>query len=162
MFRIVKKWILDVVNWFWAQSCPEWTDAQVKEFFDQFSNHFELANYLAANKFTWNSDGMNILPVHALDTYERPSQLLARKFGNCTGYLRLFSEFIKYKRCADSMEEYLMHNGEIGSWHAIIVIQSNGIVYYQSNMNVNIMDKPLNELFPQYRIRELTDFWKRS
>ncbi len=157
-----KKILVSIVNYFWDLFYPEWSDAEVNAFFDKFSNHFELSNYLIANNYEWLSDGLNILPIHALDTFERPGQVLARGGANCGGWLRFFSTFIKYKRCADRLEECLLHNGQIGAWHYVSLIQDRGITYIQSNMSVNILDRPLLELYrDKYKKMELMDTWEK-
>lgn len=157
-----KKILVSIVNYFWNLFYPEWSDTEVKTFFDKFNNAFELSNYLIANGFKWQSDGLNLLPLPALDTFERPGQVLARGGANCSGYMALFSSFIKYKRCADRLEECLLHNGPIGAWHYVGLIQDCGITYIQSNMSVTILDKPLLELYKdKYKNMEMIAVWEK-
>ena len=103
---MIKKLWLSIVNAFWNFFYEELSDAQVHEFYDKFSNYFELAQYLQANGFEWKSDSMNLLPIYKLDSFERPNQVLARRWANCSGYMRLFSDFIRYKRCADKVRAF--------------------------------------------------------
>ena len=159
---MIKKIMLKIVNWFWNIIYPEWSLTQVKEFYDKFSNYFELSAYLLANGFTYNADGMNILPIYRLDTFARPSQVLARKFGNCSDYMRLFSEFIRYKICADEFEELFLHNGEIGNWHYILKINDRNITYLQSNMHVGLATtEAWNEYKIEYKHIDIIDSWQR-
>lgn len=154
--------IKKLIRWFWNLIYGELDEVEVKQFFDRFANVFELSNYLMANGYEWRSDGENILPYYKFDGFERPGQVLARKWANCSGWLRLYSEFIRYKRCADRLEECLLHNGTIGAWHYVMLIQDCGITYIQSNMSVNILDKPLLELYKgKYSKMELMDTWEK-
>lgn len=153
---------LNIVNWFWNIFYPEWTEAEVYAFYDQFSNYFELALYLQVNKFTYKPDGMNLLPIYRIDTFARPSQVLARKFYNCSDMERLFSEFIRYKRCADSFEEILLHNGEIGNWHYILIINDRGKQYIQSNIFVNpLTPEQIAEYKSEYKHWDVIDQWQK-
>jgi hypothetical protein len=154
--------IKKIIRWFWNLIYGELDDAEVKAFYDKFANVFELSNYLMANGYEWASDGTNTLPYYKFDDFSRPGQVIARRFGNCSDFLRLFSEFVKYKRCADRLEECLLHNGPIGAWHYVSLIQDRGITYIQSNMSVNILDKPLLELYKgKYSKMELIDTWEK-
>ena len=153
---------LKIINIFWNLIYPEWSDKQVHEFYDQFSNYFELAAYLQANKFQYKPDGMNLLPIYRIDTFARPNQVLARKFYNCSDMLRIFSEFIKYKRCADSFEEIFLHNGEIGNWHYIMIINDRGRQYIQSNIFINpLTSEQIAEYKNEYKHWEIIDKWQR-
>jgi len=159
---MIKKLWLSIVNAFWNFFYEELSDAQVHELYDKFSNYFELAQYLQANGFEWKSDSMNLLPIYKLDSFERPNQVLARRWANCSGYMRLFSDFIRYKRCADKVEECLLHNGAIGEYHYVCMIQDRGVVYLQSNMGVSVLDKPLLEYYKgKYHFQELIDVWTK-
>jgi len=159
---MLKRIWLKIVNIFWNLIYPEWTDKQVYEFYDQFSNYFEFAAYLQASKFQYKPDGMNILPIYRIDTFARPNQVLARKFYNCSDTMRLFSEFIKYKKCADSFEEIFLHNGEIGNWHYIMLISDQGRSYIQSNIFVNLaMPEQIVEYKKEYKHWDVIDKWQR-
>ena len=86
------KWL---INKYWNWRYPEWTRGQVKELFKSFNgNMWALQEYLRNNGFKWGSDGLNI--SRYTDTFARPEQVLARKFGNCGDYMRLYEEFIKF------------------------------------------------------------------
>jgi hypothetical protein len=159
---MIKKIWLYIVNTWWNFFYEELSEAQVHEFYDKFSNYFELSAYLKANGYEWGSDGMNILPYYKADSFERPGQVLARKFANCSGWMRMFSSFIRYKKCADKVEECLLHNGAIGDYHYVCMIQDRGVVYLQSNMNVSVLDKPLLEYYKdKYHFQELIDTWEK-
>lgn len=154
---------LNIVNWFWNIFYPEWTEAEVHAFYDKFSNYFELALYLQVNKFAYKPDGMNLLPIYRIDTFARPSQVLARKFYNCGDACRLFSEFTKYKKCADSFEEIFLHNGEIGNWHYIMLISDRGQQYVQSNIFVNaVTPEQIAEYKNEYKHWEIIDKWEKG
>jgi len=159
---MVKKIMLWIVNTFWNFIYPEWTDAEVKAFYDKFSNYFELALYLQTYGFKYKPDGMNVLPIHRLDTFARPSQVLARKMYNCSDAMRLISEFIRYKKCADSIEEIFLYNGEIGNWHYIMIISDRGKQYIQSNIFVNALTpESMAEYKNDYKHWDVIDTWQR-
>lgn len=159
---MIKKIWLTIVNFYWSIRYPEWTDVQVKALFDSLNDHYDLVLYLKNNSFVWNSDGMNF--SKEMDTFERPSQVLARKFANCSGFLRLFAEYIKYKRCADRTEEYVLYNDDIlfGKWHYITYIYANGEKYIQNNMNIVLATpEEIEKVKSGFKYMELIDSWER-
>ena len=96
------KWL---INAYWNWRYPEWTRGQVDELFKSFNGDiWALQEYLRNNGFKWGSDGLNI--SRYTDTFARPEQVLARKFGNCGDFMRLFEEFIKFSGCA---VKYIQH-----------------------------------------------------
>ena len=100
--RIMFKWL---INKYWAWRYPEWTRGQVEEYFRIFGgNIWQFRDNLIAKGFVWASDGLNV--SRYTDTFARPEQVLARKFGNCGDFMRLFEEFIKFTGCA---VKYIQH-----------------------------------------------------
>lgn len=152
-----------IINSFWNFIYPEWTDAEVKAVYDSMSNQFELTQYLISNGFTWNNDGLNA--NYYTDSYERPGQVLARKFANCTGFLRLYSEFMQYHKCVDYFEEIMLFHEDSYRWHAIIVMYDRGVCYYQSNINVSQIDSK-QQILDYYKEKghikhEITFTWSK-
>ena len=138
-----------LINWYWNIRYPELSTEQVNKVFDQFDSIQEFASFLKAAGFKWSSDGLNF--CQATDTFERPGQVLARRFANCGGYMRLFKEFCLYKGFYDYLAEYELTDGVIRNrWHYISVIVHNGKIFSQSNMD--ILEFPTDD--------HIVDFWR--
>lgn len=162
---MINKIIRFFVNTYWKIRYGEWSDAKVKDLFDNLSNQQELSNWLVLEGFKWDIDGTNFSIW--TDSYARPGQILARKFGNCTDFGRLYSEFIKYKQTAEYIEEIMFSNDLADKWHFVIAIKDRGKWYVQSNLTVSEVEnkesiyKFYNEQgFSRYEIVDQTLFKK--
>lgn len=121
-----------IINWYWNLKYPELSDAQVKEFFNLFYTPMQMSEFLQANGFVWASDGLNW--SRWTDTFERPGQVLARKFANCGGYMRLFKEFCLYRGYSVAEYELINHGFD---YHYSSCVEKDGDFFMQSNLNIH-------------------------
>lgn len=150
------KWI---INKFWAWRYPEWTRSQVEEYFKQCNGNIWLfQNKLIGDNIKWDSDGLNF--SRYTDTFARPEQMLARKFGNCGDFMRLFEEFIKYSGCATKYIQYEMTNDYSPKYHyAMVITMSNGETLLQSNLSL-LNEEVLKILSDGYDNVKAIDKWQ--
>lgn len=109
----------------------------MNKLYDDLNSILALEQYLVSQGFKYGSDGMNAWEV--TDDAERPTMVLARKFANCNGYMRLYEGFIKYKKTkgikvADTYKQYEIVNGD--RWHFINFIYLNHQCFFQSNIHI--------------------------
>lgn len=127
------KWL---INTYWNWRYPEWTRSQVENYFAKFNGSIWLLNDdLVSQGFKWASDGLNFSIL--TDTFARPEQVLARKFGNCGDYMRLYEEFIKYSGCARKYVQYEFTCDDALNYHyAALIDLNNGQQICQSNLSL--------------------------
>lgn len=140
-----------LINFYWNRRYPELNNEEVKVIFEKHQSIIGFATYLYVEKFTYNHDGLNY--TYILDTFERPNQVLARKFANCSGYMRLWQDYVEYMRNADEIIQYDMNNGWQwklnplgGQWHYISFIRVDNKWYLQSNVNIIEIASPESTL----------------
>lgn len=127
--------LMKLVNWYWNLRYPELSQAQVEKAFDCFEDIEQFSTFLKAAGFKWSSDGLNYTQL--TDTFERPGQVLSRKFANCGGYMRLFKEFCKHRKCFISLVEYELTDGPLKNrWHYVSLIETDQGIFSQSNMDI--------------------------
>ena len=127
---MINKILRFVINSFWNFIYPELSEKEVEEIYSLCKTPFQLEVYLCSHGFKWASDGLNFNILS--DSFEKPSQVLSRKWANCSGFLRLYSTLfdkigIKHK------EILLIHSDKI-QWHYINIFQYDGKFYQQSNI----------------------------
>lgn len=152
---MLNKIIRFLANTYWKIRFGEWSDEKVKALFDNLSNQKELQKWLELNNFKWVSNGTNFSIF--TDDYTRPCQTLARGFGNCTDLGRLYSEFIKYKRTADYIEEIMFSTDLADKWHFVIAIKDRGQWFLQSNITISEVDNK-EQIYKFYREQGYTRF----
>lgn len=152
---MLKKWYAKLVIMFWSMIYGELTKEEKERIYDGLDSVYELAEYLRIKGFKWGSDGLNL--NIRLDTFERPERVLARGFGNCGDYMRLFEDFLKYKNIG-RYTQYELRDGY--GWHYVSVL--NGGIF-QSNAKLFSMQgdegATLLYYFPQYKEVHILDEW---
>lgn len=149
-----------IINLYWRMIYGEWTPEQVREFMGRFDTVSGFQTWLVDQGFKWRSDGLNF--SIQTDTFERPEQVLARKWANCGGFMRLFETFIKLRSAASEYTQYEISNSE-GRWHYVMFFKIGDQWHCQSNLNIfpalhyvaNI-----KQYFPQYTTVNVIDRWK--
>lgn len=153
---MIKKWLMKLVTLFWSSLCGEWTKEQKEKLYNDLANIFELEQYLKNNGFKWGIDGLNW--NIRVDTFERPERLLARGFGNCGDYMRLFEDFLKYKNMG-RYTQYELRDGY--GWHYAMVIAGGT---FQTNIRLLPMQGDeagtLLYYFPEYEEVHVIDEWE--
>lgn len=152
------KWL---INKYWNWRYPEWTRGQVEELFKRFNGDiFAFHEYLKDNGFKWGSDGLNI--SRYTDTFARPEQVLARKFGNCGDYMRLYEEFIKFSGCAKKYVQYEMTKDNSFDYHYVMLITlNNDDKILQSNLSL-LSEIAFEILSQDYDNVKIIDKWERE
>lgn len=152
------KWL---INAYWNWRYPEWTRGQVEELFKSFNGDiWALQEYLRNNGFKWGSDGLNI--SRYTDTFARPEQVLARKFGNCGDYMRLYEEFIKFSGCAVRYIQYEMTCDNSLKYHYVMEItMSDSEILIQNNMDLFAF-AAFYEIGSNYDNVKIIDKWERG
>ena len=152
---MLKKWYAKLVIMFWSLICGEWTKEEKERLYKDLDSVEDLAEYLRVKGFKWGSDGLNL--NIRLDTFERPERLLARGFGNCGDYMRLFEDFLKYKNMG-RYTQYELRDGY--GWHYVMVIDGST---FQTNMRLLPMQGDeagtLLYYFPKYNEVHIIDEW---
>ena len=150
------KWL---INKYWNWRYPEWSDDMVKEYFDKCNNNIWLfQNKLIEHSFKWHSDGLNF-SIYT-DTFARPNQVLARKFGNCGDYMRLFEVFIKYTKCATRYAQYELTCDDKFNYHyTMIVWLKDGNIITQSNLQL-LSEEAFKTISKDYDNVWLIDKWE--
>ena len=133
---MINKILRNIVNWFWNFIYPELSNKEVEEIYSICKTPFQLETYLCSHGFKWASDGLNF--SIETDSFERPNQLLSRKWGNCSGFLRLYSEF--FDRIGVKHEEIMLLNTLDKSWHYINIFEFENKYYMQSNISLTEAD----------------------
>lgn len=153
-----------IINFWWRIWYGEWSDARVKAYFDRFRNIFELRQALENEGFQWQSDGLNF--SIQTDTFERPGQVLARKWANCGGFMRLFEAYIKYKNDGVIFyEQFEMSTRDRKKWHYVMLFQiEDGRYYLQTNNDIFQCagDTMITLIFPDYDQGQKIDEWRKN
>ena len=121
-----------IINSFWNFIYPELTDKQVSQEMSLCKTPFQLETYLCSRGFKWASDGLNF--SLETDSFEKPSQVLSRKWANCSGFLRLYSYFFDLNRIKH--KEILLYSTKTKLWHYINIFEYEGKNYQQSNISL--------------------------
>lgn len=153
---MLKKWLMKLVTLFWSSLCGEWTKEQKEKLYNDLTNIFELEQYLKNNGFKWGNDGLNW--NIRVDTFERPERLLARGFGNCGDFMRLYEDFLKFKGVG-RYTQYELRDGY--GWHYVSIIDGDT---FQTNMRLLPMQgddgATLLYYFPEYEEVHVIDEWE--
>lgn len=141
-----------------------WSEQKKNELYIMLHTVEDLAAWLKDNGYKWGSDGLNF--SIQTDTFARPEDVLARGFGNCGDFMRLFEDFIKYKNSqgvyvADSYLQYELTDAN-ENWHYVMIIKRSGEFMLQSNGSITVIgaDVPLLRLFPQYPYATVVESWR--
>lgn len=161
---MLKKWYTKAINFFWRQIYGELTTVEKEAFYDSINSLFELINYLKLNNFKWASDGLNF--QIDVDTFERPEQVLARKWANCGGFMRLYEDFIKYKFSKGFLMAFSYRQYELrGSynWHYVMLID-DGVLLSNLEMIPISSNKTaaqmIKERWPEFQHISQIDEWR--
>ncbi len=153
---MLKKWYAKLVIMFWSVIYGELTKEEKERIYDGLHSVYDLADYLRVNRFKWGSDGLNL--NIRLDTFERPERLLARGFGNCGDFMRLYEDFLKFKGVG-RYTQYELRDGY--DWHYVSVIDGDT---FQTNMRLLPMQgdegATLLYYFPEYEEVHVIDEWE--
>lgn len=159
-----KKIVTFIVNWFWFQIYGEWTRAQVEKLYNDLADVRALEQFLLNHNFYWASDGLN--SCIELDTFARPEQTLARGWGNCGDYMRLYEDFLKFKG-KGRYTQYELTTPAKGlipwkRWHYVSLINGE---WLQSNLSLrplvsNSIADSLAYYFPEYSNVRVIDEWE--
>lgn len=153
---MLKKWYAKLVIMFWSMIYGELTKEEKEHIYDGLHSVYDLADYLRVKGFKWGSDGFNL--NIRLDTFERPERVLARGFGNCGDYMRLYEDFLKYKNMG-RYAQYELRDGY--GWHYVSVLNCGTL--FQSNIYLWEMKGSESETilsyFPEYEEIHIIDEW---
>ena len=161
----VKKIVAFIVNWFWFQIYGEYTTAEKEKLYNDLADVRALEQFLLNHNFYWASDGLNACMT--LDTFARPEQTLARGWGNCGDFMRLYEDFLKYKNKGRYVQYELTTPttifGFIPSkrWHYVMLINDEVV---QTNVNLRPLvslyfPDNLKMYFPEYQDSRIIDEW---
>ena len=153
---MIKKWYMKLVTLFWSLLYGEWTKEQKQKLYNDLADVSDLEQYLRNNGFEWKNDGLNWNVK--VDTFERAERVLARRWGNCGDYMRLYEDFLKFKD-RGRYTQYELRAGYL--WHYVSVI--NGKLF-QSNAKLLPMQgdegATLLYYFPKYEEVHIIDEWE--
>jgi len=127
---MINKILRFVVNSFWNLIYPELSDKEVEGIYSLCKTPFQFEVYLCSHGFNWASDGLNFNIL--TDSFEKPSQVLSRKWANCSGFLRLYS--VLFDKLGIKHKETLLLHSDGMRWHYINIFQYEGKFYQQSNI----------------------------
>ena len=155
-----KKWYVKIVNWFWRCVYGEYTTAEKEKLYNDLADVRALEQFLLNHNFYWASDGLNA--CIELDTFARPEQTLARGWGNCGDYMRLYEEFIKFSGCAKKYVQYEMTCDNSLKYHYVMEItMSDSEILIQNNMDLFAF-AAFYEIGSNYDNVKIIDKWERG